>query len=180
MWLTDEDICHMLRFFGQSYRWVFPLAASLLFGAVFLRSVLIYQDNPKLLPVTIFLLAWLFLGISESFIYQRAHWYFPIYLVVQTTIVFILLTMPDSPDFFATLLLILSMQVMLRLDARIGVLWIGLCAVMVTLILLNAYGNQAIALSLVYTAGSVLLGFFTLSANISHSSTSPSTNLKMG
>jgi signal transduction histidine kinase len=76
--------------------------------------------------------------------------------------------MPDSPDFFATLLLILSMQVMLRLDARVGTVWIGLCAVMVTLILLNPYGSQAIALSLVYTAGSVLLGFFTLATRRAH------------
>jgi signal transduction histidine kinase len=49
-----------------------------------------------------------------------------------------------------------------RLNIKVGLLWIGLCAVIIGLILFRTYESQAIALSLLYTAGNVLLGFFAL------------------
>ena len=151
-----------MRFAGQSHHWVSRLAASFLFGAVSLRSILVYRSSAELGLVLGLLLIWLLLAVSEPVVVRKVRWYFPAYLAGQTAIVFVLLKTPGFPDFFATLLIILSGQVMLRLNPRVGIIWIGFCAVAVALLLVGAYGGQAVALSLVYTAGNVLLGFYAL------------------
>ena len=112
----------MVRFAAQSHQSVFRIAAGFLFVAVFLRSIVIYGGTAELMPVLGLLALWLVLAISEPLISLKLRWYFPVYLAVQTVLVFLLLTTPGFPDFFATLLIILSMQVMLRLDPRIGVM----------------------------------------------------------
>lgn len=152
----------MNRFAGWSHEWVYYLAASFYFGAVFLRSILIYKDSPELGQVLGLLLIWLLLAASEPAISRRSPGYFPIYLVFQTGLVFVLLTIPGFSDFFAALLIILSMQVMLRLNARLGGVWIGLSALIMALLLAKTYRSQAIALTLIYTAGNVLMGTYAL------------------
>jgi signal transduction histidine kinase len=146
----------------RSSQWTFYLASSFFFIAVFLRSILIYQNQPGISQVLGMLLIWLILAISEPVISHRWSGYFPIYLILQTLLVFAFLTLPGFPDFFATLLLILSMQVMLRLNPRIGGVWIGVCALAMALLLARAYQAQAIALSLIFSAGNVLLGSYAL------------------
>jgi signal transduction histidine kinase len=141
---------------------IYYLAASFIFGAVFLRTLLVYRTSPELRLALGLLLVWLVLAASEPALSHRWSWYFPVYLVCQMVLVFVLLTMPDSPDFFAALLAIISMQVMLRLDPRIGAIWIGLCALILAPLLASTYGSQAVALVLVYTAANVLLGSYTL------------------
>ena len=144
-------------------QWIYYLASSLYFGAVFLRSLLIYRDSPVLVQVLGLLLVWLVLSVSESAISRRWSRYFLIYLVLQTILVFVLLVMPLSPDYFATLLAVLSMQVMRRCNPKVGAFWIGLCALITALLLVNTYGiYQAIALTLIYTAANVFLGSYTL------------------
>lgn len=152
----------MNRFAGWSHHWIFYLAASFYFGAVFLRSLLIYQDSPELGQVVALLFIWLFLSASEPAMSRRWSGYFPVYLVTQTVLIFFLLTLPGFPDFFATLLAILSIQVMLRLNARLGGVWIGLCALIMVLLFEKTYQSQAIALTLVYTVGNVFLGSYAL------------------
>jgi signal transduction histidine kinase len=108
------------------------------------------------------LLIWLILAVSEPVVSYRWSEYFPIYLILQTLLVFAFLTLPGSPDFFATLLLILSMQTMLRLTPKVGGLWIGACALAMALLLARTYKAEAVALSLIFSAGNVLLGSYTL------------------
>jgi len=141
---------------------IYYLASGLYFGAVFLRSLLLYRDSPALFQVLALLLVWLALYLSEPGISRRWSRYFPIYLTLQTALVFVLLVMPGSPDFLAALLFIVSMQVMLRLNPKIGAVWIGLCALIMPLLLARTYGTQAIALMLIYTAGNVFLGSYAL------------------
>src|SRR3990172_4667035 len=107
---------------------IYYLAAALYFIAVLLRTSLIYRDSPELGRALGLLLAGLALFISEPPISRRWSGYFPIYLLVQTTLVFLLLALPGSSDFFAILLGILSMQAMLNLNPRLGAVWIGACA----------------------------------------------------
>jgi signal transduction histidine kinase len=144
----------------RSTQWIFYLAAGFNFGAVFLRSILVYRGNPELFPVLGVLLFWLVLFTSELAISNKWSRYFPLYLILQTGLIFALSGMSDSTDFFAALFFILSMQVMLRLSSGIWVVWISLCALATTLLLLKSYGGQAYALVLIYTAGSLFYGFY--------------------
>jgi len=109
------------------------------------------------------LLVWLVLFLSEPAISRRWSRYFPIYLLCQTALVFTLLSRPGFTDFFGSLLPILGMQVMLRLKPMIGGIWMGLCAPIMMLLLVRTYGTTpAIALTLIYTAGNVFFGTYTL------------------
>jgi signal transduction histidine kinase len=142
-------------------RWVYYIASGLFFGAVFLRSLLIYRGSVVLDQVLGMLLIWLALSVSEPMISRRWPGYFWLYLALQTTLVFVLLAVLPNPDFFAILLAILSMQAMLRLTLKAGVLWIGLCTLILSLLLVKAFGiYQAIALTLVYSALNVFMGAY--------------------
>jgi signal transduction histidine kinase len=163
----------MLRLSERSSQWIFYLAAGFNFGAVFLRSILVYGSGPELFSVLGVQLFWLVLFASEPAISNKWSGYFPLYLVLQTGLIFALLGMPDSADFFAALFVIPSMQVMQRLSSKLWIWggWIGLCALVATLLLLKSNGNQAFALVLIYTAGSVFYGFYaktTRQAQITH------------
>ncbi len=147
---------------GRSFQWVVTLTAALLFGAVVLRALLIYSVSSSIAPILALLAGWLLLALSEPFFTRRLKRYFPFYLLVQTALVFVLLTMPDPPDFFGTLLIILSMQTMLHLSPRVGAVWLGLCAVLLVLFLYGNYRAEAFGLALIYCAGSILTGSFAL------------------
>lgn len=152
----------MNQLVSRSYQRVFPLVVSFLFGAVFIRSLLAYQNSSNLKWMLEWQFLWLLLVLVEPFITRKGQKYFLIYLAGQTFIVLELLKLPGSPDFFATLFIVLSIQVLLRLKLLYGLVWIGFCALSIVLILFKDFQNQAIALSLVYTAGNILLGFYAL------------------
>ena len=143
---------------------IYILASSLYMAAVALRTWLFFQDEPVLGKAMALLLLWVLLFASEPVVSRR--WprqlgaYFPLYLIFQTCLVFILMNLPGTPDFMGTLLAILSMQIMLRLPTWAGALWIALCAVIMTVLLVEEYGGQAIALALIYTAGNVFFGSY--------------------
>ena len=142
---------------------IYYLAAALYYIAVLLRTILVYRDSPELGQALVLLLAGLALFISEPAISRRWSSYFPIYLLVQTSLVFVLLATPGSSDFFAILLGILSMQAMLNLNPKLGAVWIGACALIMGLLIARNYGApQAVALSLIFTAVNVFQGSFAL------------------
>lgn len=152
----------MNQLVSRSYQRVFPLVVSFLFGAVFIRSLLAYQNSSNLRWMLGWQFLWLLLVLIEPFITRKGQKYFLIYLIAQTFIVLTLLSLPGSPDFFATLFIVLSIQVLLRFKLLYGLVWIGFCALSIVLILFKDFQEQAIALSLVYTAGNILLGFYAL------------------
>jgi len=143
-------------------QWIFFLAASFVFGAVFLRSILTFWGNSALALVLGLLLVCFILIASESAISRKWPGYFPVYLAIQTLLVFVLLVIPDYQDFFSILLAIFSMQAMLRINPRFVAYWIGFCAVMVALLVAIGVGAQAIALSLVYTSANIFMGTYAL------------------
>jgi signal transduction histidine kinase len=142
-------------------KWIPILAAGLYFVAVTLRTWLFFRDGPQLGRALILLLLWLLLILSEPAFSRRWTSYFPVYLIVQTGLVFALITLPGTPDFLGALLGVLSMQAMLRLPTRVVAGWIGLCALIMGLLFARSYQYEAIALSLIYTAGNVFLGSYT-------------------
>ena len=152
----------MIRLSDRSSQWIFYLAAGFNFGAVFLRSILVYGGNPELFLILGMLLFWLILFVSEPAISKKWSRYFPLYLVLQIGLIFFLLGLPASADFFAALFVIPSMQIMQRLNSKTWIwgTWIGLCALGTTLLLLKSNGSQAFALVLIYTAGNVFYGFY--------------------
>jgi signal transduction histidine kinase len=149
----------------DSSQWVFHLTVAFLFGTVLLRSLLLYQGSPLLDQVLGLLVAWLVSFFGETAISHRWPRVFPIYLVLQTILVSVFLWKLDflEYDYFATLFAILSMQVMQRLPLRLGAVWLGSCALLMALPMVTRDGLfEGIALTLVYTAVNVFLGFYAL------------------
>jgi signal transduction histidine kinase len=141
---------------------IYYLASGLFFSAVVLRSLLVYQDSASLLVVGSLLAAWLALFTSEPFISRRWRGYFPFYLVCQAVLVGLLLLVPPPVDFFATLLMILSMQFSLKYSFRAWAVWAGLWALALLLLLMRNFpGGDGIALALIYSAGNALMSTYT-------------------
>jgi len=144
-------------------KWIYFLAASFYFTAVFLRSWLVYRGTPNNAQAMTLMLAFLVLAASESFISRRWSGYFPFYLVTQTILVFALFFLPEFSDFYPALLVVVSMQAMLRLKPWIVAAWIGICAVLMIWLYLQTFGmGEAIALALLNTTGYVFFGSYTL------------------
>jgi len=151
---------NLKRLSDRSPQWIFYLVTSFYFGAIFLRSILVYQGSPVLFTVLVILFTWSVLFVSEPAISKQWSKYVPIYLALQTGLIFVLLGMPGYTDFFASLFAILSMQVMLYFNPKIWLAWIGLGALVTALLLVKTYEDQIFALVLLYTAGNVFYGFY--------------------
>ena len=105
----------------------------------------------------------LVLFLSEPAVSRRWSRYFPLYLFCQTILIFTLFSLPGYTDFYGSLLAILAMQAMLHLEPKIGALWIILCAPLMILVMVDTYGiYQALALALIYTAGTAFFGTYIL------------------
>jgi signal transduction histidine kinase len=142
---------------------IYYLASGLFFSAVVLRSLLIYQHSAALPAILGLLAAWLALFLSRPFISRLWLHYFPTYLATQTALIILLLLIPDSADFFAALLIILSMQFALHYSPKAWGVWVGLCGLGLVLLLTRTYpAGEGLALALVYSAANVLVGAFTL------------------
>jgi signal transduction histidine kinase len=168
----------MLRSADRAHQWIFYLTTGFLFGAVLLRSLLIYRSSPDLWPVLGLLAVWLVLFISEAGLSPRWPRYFPVYLTLQTGLVAVLLTWPQ--DYFAALFAVLGMQAMQHLNPRIGALWIGLFAPLTALLLLKTYSTfQAIALAVIYTALNVFVASYALATRRAQASRTQNQSLAL-
>ncbi|MBN1146611.1 MAG: sensor histidine kinase [Anaerolineales bacterium] len=143
-------------------KWIFFLVAGCFYSGVFLRTILTEDIRPELGRMLALLLVVLILSAIEPIITPRWKGYFPIYLLCQAAVAVALMAPAYSSDFYAILFFIPSMLIMLRLSPKIGWLWIGLCALLTTLVLWPSIGAEAIALALVYTAGNVFFGSYAL------------------
>ena len=153
----------MKRSADWAHQWIFYLTAGFLFGAVLLRTLLVYRNNSELGQVLGLLAVWLALFASEAAISPRWPWYSPIYLAVQTGLVVVLLAQPDRRDYFAVLFALLGMQAMQRLNPKPAALWIGLFTPLMVLLLLRTYGAfEAIALAVIFTALNIFVASYAL------------------
>lgn len=107
---------------------LFYLVFHLYLAAVALRGLTAYfsTDHPLRWVVAGLLLTFAGLMTSERRLTQRFAWYLPLYLVLQTGLIFSLSLLPPYFDFYLALYIIpLSAQAMLFLSQRTGFLWIG-------------------------------------------------------
>ena len=149
---------------GEPIQWAFYPAAALLFAAVSVRSILIYGSTPHLSRVLGLLGLWFVLATVAQTRLTQSNRFWVMYVACQTYIVFELLTTPGFPDFFATLLSVLAMQVMMQAGVRVGGAWIVACALLLVAVLYRTYGAQAFALAVIYSAANVLFGSYALAA----------------
>ncbi len=154
----------MSRSTDRSYLWVFYTAAGFLFAGAVLRTVALAIDGgPVSMSAFPLLLGWLALFVSEPFVSKRWRPWSTVYLVIQTVIVVALLYLPGTQDFYAALFGVLSMHAMLRFGLRFGAPWLVLFVPLTALPLLERYDPPEVAaVTLAYTAGNVLLGFYAL------------------
>jgi len=146
-----------------AHQWIFYLTAGFLFGAVLLRTLLVYRNNPELGRVMGLLAVWLALFASEAAISPRWSRYPPVYLALQTGLVVVLLAQPGRRDYFAALFALLGMQAMQRLNPKLGALWVGLFTPLIVLLLLKTYGAfQAVALAVIFTALNIFVASYAL------------------
>lgn len=135
---------------ARSYRWVLALAATLLFSACLLRAVVAYRDDPRLMLVLALLMAWPFLFTSQPLVSRRWVAYFPIYLTLQTLTILAVLLTPFSPDYFAALFGVMSLQCLERFPPPHEAAWVGVFAIVTILALAKTYGvPKALGLGLV-------------------------------
>lgn len=145
-----------------SSKWIFYLAAGCFYLAVFLRSMLNFRGEDELIGIYMLLFVGLALSAVEPVVSPRWKAYFPIYLLAQVILVYLLLLVSEYKDFFAVLFFLPSMLIMLRMSAKTGWLWIGFCAALTLMVLWRNIGAEAIALTLVYGAGNVFFGSYAL------------------
>ena len=114
------------------YQSVYYLATGLVYTAILLRSILLYQSTPYLGEVVGILLCFLFLFLLESIFSKSLGRWFHLYLAIQTVLVCLLLYRLnlEQYDYFSILFGILGMQTMQRLNYRTGIIWIGVFLVL--------------------------------------------------
>lgn len=149
---------------GSPYQWVYSLTVFLLVIGVVLRALLSYTEDARSLYLSLGLLAgWLVFFLTEPLISRRVRWYFPVYLIIQSTLIFMLLEFPEEADYFSVLYAILGMQTIQRFSVRLSII---LIALFTPLIVIAVYVPkslpEALALGFLYTAVNALLGAYGL------------------
>jgi signal transduction histidine kinase len=114
------------------YQSVYYLATGLVYTAILLRSILIYQGTSYLGEVVGLLFCFLLLFLLETLFSKSLGRWFHLYLAVQTVLVCLLLYRLnlEQYDYFSILFGILGMQAMQRLNYRTGIVWIGIFLVL--------------------------------------------------
>jgi signal transduction histidine kinase len=145
-----------------SPQWIFYIVAGCFYGAVFLRSFLRFQNSSDIFLILGLQLVSMALAVSESSISRRWKYYFPVYLALEVSLIIYLFSLPDSADFFGILLMVPTMQIMLRYDPLFGWLWIAACAFLMGFSYYIAFGSQIVAVAIVNTAGNIFFGSYAL------------------
>lgn len=144
---------------------IFYLASGFVFGTAVLRSVVAYGPGPQIGPALGLLSACLMLFLLDALLAGRGTRHFPVYVALQTLLIFALLWLPDASDFYAILFAVLGMQLMQRAPLRPAVLCVALFTPLMFVPLANLYGIvRAIAFALIYTAANALLASYALAA----------------
>lgn len=167
---------------NRSTQWLsqgsFFVTAGLLWLAAVLRALLALPEGWPPAPIMALLGVWLVLFATEAPLSRRRAGYFPLYLILQTLIVSMLLLSPNPSDFYAVLFGVLSMQVMQRQSSRSGVFTIALLSAWMALALVIANGlAQGLAFALLYTAGNAILASYALAARRSQAARQENQNL---
>jgi signal transduction histidine kinase len=146
------------------HRWIYYLAAGLLFSATALRTYFIFKDTPYLGKALPLLAAWLLLFLGNIILSRRLAWSTILFLGLEASLILYLLV-ASGEDFFAILFAILGMQAMQRYSPREVTILISICAVSTFLALVGRIGLlQALALTLIYSAVGAFMAAYIWSA----------------
>jgi signal transduction histidine kinase len=109
------------------YQSVYYLATGLIYAAILLRSILLYQSTPYLGPILGFLVGFMLLFLIENAFYKQTGKWIHLYLGLQAGIVFLLIISLNFTqyDYFSILFAILGMQALQNLEYKRGIAWIG-------------------------------------------------------
>lgn len=142
---------------------LFYLAFYPLLTAVALRALVTHftPSHPLYWVVAGLLLIFVGLLSSESWLTRRYPWYSHLYLACQTGLVLSLLLLPPHLDYFAALLIPLSVQAMLFFPQRTGLTWIGLFILATTIGLVYGLGwLDSIPFVLLYSSAYFFIGSY--------------------
>jgi signal transduction histidine kinase len=146
------------------HRWIYYLAAGLLFSATALRTYFIFKDTPYLGKALSLLAAWLLLFLGNIILSRRLAWSTILFLGLEASLILYLLV-ASGEDFFAILFAILGMQAMQRYSPRVVTILVSICAVLTFLALVGRIGLlQALALTLIYSAVGAFMAAYIWSA----------------
>lgn len=150
----------MKRFFDETYRWVYFVATGFLFLGCLLRSILMYQQE-DLGRALLLLGIWAILFLIELVVTPKWKYFFYLYLILQTAVIFLMVyTLLDS-DFFSVLYAILGMQIMQVMKPWIGLVIIALFTPLTAISLSKIYGlDKILPLAFVYLAANALLSSY--------------------
>lgn len=90
----------------------------------------------------------------------RAEWQHHLYFAIQTALLAVLLLLPPRFDFYAVLFFPLAAQALLNLPPRMGRIWIGIFALVWTIIFVATFGISGLALSLFFLVGAIFFASF--------------------
>jgi signal transduction histidine kinase len=145
------------------HRWIYYLAAGLMYLAVLLRAIIGFHGSPQFSFVMILLLAWgLFFLVNELLI-RNHHGPSILLACVELLVILSLLLITHSirSDLFAFLFAVTAMQVMQRHTPLFTATVMGLSVLMTFFCLFQLYGIlQALALTLVYNSLSVFVAAY--------------------
>ncbi len=138
------------------HRSIYYLAAGFIFAAVTLRSLLVFQGEPFLWQILVLLGVYLLAFLPGSLPLPRLSWVAVLLTGVIAVLPIIFLYLLHT-DFYASLTILVGMQAMRRYPPWVAWGLIGLATLATFLLLLGTYGApEALALALVYAAGSAL------------------------
>ncbi len=145
------------------HRRIYILTASLMYAAVFLRSVIGFQQSKQLGLIITLLLAWALVFIGSDLLAGRNSRLSSALIGVEILITLSLLLLSYSirSDLFAFLFAISAMQVMQRHSPKVTAILIGFSALITFLCLFQLFGIlQALALTMIYTGLSIFLAAY--------------------
>lgn len=150
------------KFISNSWlhRWIFYLAAGLMFAAAALRSIIIYQSSPLYGQILVLLAAWLLVFVGIALLPHRLPWLSAVLTGLDVLIILQLLLVSHT-DYFAFLFAISSMQAMQQRSLKAAALLIGITTLLTFLTLYKPFGAlYAIAITVVFFGGSIFLVVF--------------------
>jgi signal transduction histidine kinase len=139
------------------HRWIYYLAAGLMFAAAAVRSLLAFQENPLLGRVLLWLAIWLLGFISNSLLASKwprisAGW------IGLEMLVTLILLHETRTDYFAFLFAIPVMQAMQQFTLKVTAALIGIATLLTILTLLQPFGVfYTLAITVVFFGGTVFL-----------------------
>jgi signal transduction histidine kinase len=167
----------MKRLFSWLQSRLHHLPAAFLLSGVVLRALLSSRGTPQFLPVMAALLVWvaLFL-VGPHFAFRSPGRVHP-HLGVETSLALLMIGLSRA-DYFANLLVILSMQAMQHLTLRQGVRWIALFSLLMAYPLMRIYGlSEGTGFWLLYSAGNAFLGSYALASRRAQEARAANRNL---